>query len=284
MPQVAKNLLIVEDDQEWCDIYARAATREGFEVIKVAQDLQQAEAFIDRMQFAVAFIDIGLNVADDQNVDGIRVMGKIRDSGDHTSIIVVTGRSGRDVLEITRDTLKKYNALDIVGKALIEPRRIRELLRDGLAQFKEDGAAEDVTAEDVLRGSTPRQFWDAEMLKAMDARSGVQGLHSFLGALLDEFMPLVASDGSEPVTLDGANGHAHGIYWSRAAGQAIAMLYGRHSAADKIEEAKSSGLLLGRYHVAALLKRLTAHGLTGAVFALDDMPRESFGDSARDDT
>ena len=284
MPQIAKNLLIVEDDQEWCDIYARAATREGFDVIEVAQDLRHAEAFIDRMQFAVAFVDIGLNVADDQNVDGIRVMGKIRDSGDHTSIIVVTGRTGRDVLEITRDTLKKYNALDIVGKALIEPRRIRELLREGLAQFKEESAAEGLTAEDVLRGGTPRQYWDAQMLKVTDARNGVQGLHDFLGGLLDEFMPLVASDGSDPVALDGTNGRAHGTYWSRGTGQAVAVLFGRHSAADEIEEAKSSGVLLGRYRVDALLKRSTAHGLTGGVFALDDMPRESFGDSASDGT
>jgi CheY-like chemotaxis protein len=277
MPQVARNLLVVEDDQEWCESYVRAARKEGFDSIKIAQDLQQAVIFIDQMQFAVAFIDIGLNVTDDQNVDGIRVMRKIRDSGDQTSIIVVTGRSGRDVLPITRDALREYNAFDIVGKADIEPHQIRDLLLDGLDKFKEENAAEGVTAEDVLRGDTPRQYWDSEMLKATEARNGVRGLHSFLGVLLDEFLPLVPSNGSESVTLDSTNGLAHGIYWSRATGQAVAVFYGRHSAvADQIAEAKSSGLLLGRYHVDEQLKRSSANGLTGAVFALSDVPRESF--------
>ena len=277
MPQVAKNLLVVEDDQEWCENYVRAAKREGFDSIKIAQNLRQAEAFIDQMQFAVAFIDIGLNVTDDRNVDGIRVMGKIRDSGDQTSIIVVTGRSGRDVLPITRNALKEYNAFDIVGKADIEPQQIRELLRAGLEKFREENAAEGVIVEDVLRGGTPRLYWDSQMLKATDVRNGVRGLHSFLAALLDEFLPLVASNGSEPVTLDSTTGLAHGIYWSRATGRAVAVFYGRRSAADEVDKAKSSGLLLGRYHVDKLLMRSSAHGLTGAVFALEDVARESFG-------
>jgi hypothetical protein len=128
----------------------------------------------------------------------------------------------------------------------------------------------------VLRGGTPRQYWDAQMLKATDARNGVQGLHSFLEALLEEFLPLVALNENEPVTLDSTNGLAHGIYWSRATGQAVAVFYGRHSVADQVAEAKSSGSLLGRYHVGELLRRSSAHGLTGAVFALNDVLRASF--------
>jgi ActR/RegA family two-component response regulator len=278
MPQVSKNLLVVEDDQEWCENYVRAAKTEGFDSIKIAQNLRQAEALIDQMQFAVAFIDIGLNITDDRNVDGIRVMGKIRDSGDQTSIIVVTGRSGRDVLPIARNVLKEYNALDIVGKADAKPQEIRDLLRVGLGEFIEKNAAEGVTAEDVLRGGTPRLHWDSQMLKATDVQNGVQGLRNFLATLLGEFLPLVASNESEPVTLDSTNGLAHGIYWSRATGRAVVVFYGRRSAAGGVvDEAKSSGLLLGRYHVDKLLTRSSAHGLTGAVFALQDTPRESFG-------
>ena len=136
-----------------------------------------------------------------------------------------------------------------------------------------------LTAKDVLRGDTPPQYWDSEMLKATEARNGVQGLHNFLEALLDEFLPLVPSNGSESVALDSTNGLAHGIYWSRATGHAVTVFYGRHSAvADQITEAKASGLLLGRYHVDDQLKRLIANGLTGTVFALSDVPRESFAD------
>jgi hypothetical protein len=278
MPPASNNLLVVEDEPYWCDIYLRAGKREKFDVVRIAQNLQQAEKFIWEMQFAVAFIDIGLNITDDQNVDGLRVMGEIRDRCDPTSIVVVTGRSGRDVLPITRDVIKKYDAIEIIGKTEIDPPQIRSLLREGLVAFIEGSAAQGVTAEDTLRGSVPRQYWDDQMLRAIDARNGVHGLHIFLEALLGEFLPLVASNPSEPVTLDRENALAHGLYWSRATGQAVAVFYGRRSAADQAKEAESSGLLLGRYHVDALLKRSSAHGLTGAVFALKVTPCGAFGD------
>jgi len=111
----ARNLLIVEDEPEWCEIYADVAKREGVNSVKIAEDLAQAAALVDEIQFAVAFIDIGLDVGDDRNIDGLRVMDKIRSVKDETSIIVVTGRSGTDVLSI-RDSIMRYNAHRIVGK------------------------------------------------------------------------------------------------------------------------------------------------------------------------
>jgi len=97
-----RNLLIVEDDGEWRDAYSRTAAKSGVFRVKVAEDLPSAKALIDEIQFAVAFIDIGLDVNDDQNVDGLLVMEKIRSIDEATSIVVVTGRSGRDVMPLPR--------------------------------------------------------------------------------------------------------------------------------------------------------------------------------------
>ncbi len=276
MSQTTRNLLVVEDDQEWCSIYFRAANQEDIGTIKIAQDLSQAEAFIDEMQFAVAFIDIGLNVVDDRNVDGIRVMEKIRGSADPTSIVVVTGRSGRDVLPITRDAIKKYGALDIIGKADIAPRDIRALLRDGVRAFSSEIAARGESAQDALRGAVPRTYWDDQMLRATAVRDGVQGLRGFLDGLLGDCLPLVTSTSTEAVSVDQSRGFVHGAYWSRASGRAIAVFYGGKSAADEIDAARSSGMLLNRYAVGQVLKRSTAHGLSGAIFALEGQPREAF--------
>ena len=80
--------------------------------VKVAEDLAEATALIDEMQFAVAFVDIGLDVANDRNIDGLRVMDKIRSAHDETSIVVVTGRSGQDVLPIAKDAVRRYGAHD----------------------------------------------------------------------------------------------------------------------------------------------------------------------------
>jgi ActR/RegA family two-component response regulator len=112
---IGDNLLIVEDDDDWSAIYRRAARSEGLTTVRVAKDLSQLDDALREMTFAVALVDIGLDVADDRNVDGLLALERVRKLGDDTSLIVVTGRSGRDVLPITRDALKKYEAFDAIG-------------------------------------------------------------------------------------------------------------------------------------------------------------------------
>jgi ActR/RegA family two-component response regulator len=276
MTITAKNLLIVEDNKEWCDGYLRTASREGFNSIKIAQDLSVARQFIDEMQFAVAFIDVALNVTDDRNVDGLRVMAKIRETGDPTSIVVVTGKIRQDVLSITQ-TIKKYGALDIIRKADIEPQDIRRLLGAGLEAYRQESAAEGLTPVDVLRGVTPAQHWEDQIVRGIPVRDGVAGLKKFLGQLLDEYLPMLPPWSNEPVSVDSETGLAHGAFWSRASGRAVALVFGHESVREESRRSDSSGLLLGRYSVGPLLKNSTAHGLTGAVFELRDSSREVYG-------
>lgn len=267
----------MEDDREWCDAYARAAAREGVNVVRVAKDLAEAETLVDEMKFAVAFVDIGLDIGEDQNIDGLRVMDKIRGTGDETSIVVVTGRSGRDVLPITRDAIMIYSVHDILGKTDIAPHDIRRLLRSGLEAFHERTSTA-ATASDALRGKLRRWEWDDQMLRAMNVRGGIQTLHEFLDGLLTEFLPVVATRTGESTSVDEATGVAHGNYWSRSVGRAIAICYAdMDRAAREIEAAKSYGVLLARYPVAAILKEYSGHGLCGGVFALRDVERNAFG-------
>ena len=41
------------------------------QTVRVATDLASAERLIDAAKFAVAFVDIGLDISDDGNVDGV---------------------------------------------------------------------------------------------------------------------------------------------------------------------------------------------------------------------
>jgi ActR/RegA family two-component response regulator len=272
----ARNLLIVEDNKEWRESYARAASREGFDSIRIAEDLAHAERFIDEMQFAVAFIDLALNGADDRNIDGIRVMEKIREAGDPTSIVVVTGRSGRDVLPITRDALKKYGAFDIVQKTDIEPQDIRRLLGTGLEAYRQESAIEDLTPVDALRGVMRALYWEDQILRGIRVRAGVAGLKKFLGQLLDQYLPMLPPRDNEPVSVDSGTALANGALWSRGSGQAVAIVFGHDSVPEESLRADSAGVLLGKYRVGSLLKGSTAYGLTGAVFELMDSSREMF--------
>lgn len=273
----AVNLLIVEDDPYWCDIYLDIATREGIGTVKVAKDLAEATALIDEMQFAVAFIDIGLDVADDRNIDGLRVMEKIRSAHDETSIVVVTGRSGRDVIPITKDAIMRYRAHDIVGKPEITPQHIEEVLRTGRAAFEENTSRTATRPQDVLRGNLESWDWEERMIKGTGVKDGVQGLYDFLGRLVSGFLPLVAGPDGGAVALDPATGVMHGSYWSRSVGAPVIICFGaEEQAKPQIAAAQSSHSLLGAYPVGAVLQKASAHGLSGAVFALDGARRESF--------
>lgn len=273
----ARNLLIVEDEPEWCDIYARAAAREGVRTVKAAKDLAQATKLIDEIQFAMAFIDIGLDVDDDRNIDGLRIMDKIRSVKDETSIVVITGRSGTDVLPITRDAIMRYHAHNILGKADVTPDDIEEALKTGLKAFEERISLSAVPAHAALKGNLESWQWEDQMMRGTDVQGGVMGLYEFLDGLVSKFLPLVPAKPGAPVTKDAATDVMHGTYWSRSIGAAIVICFAATAQAElEIGSAKSGRPLLGIYDVGAALNEFSAHGVTGAVFALGGVQRQSF--------
>jgi ActR/RegA family two-component response regulator len=172
------NVLVVEDEEDWIDNYRDHLGRHELGAVRVARTLEEALRGIEEMQFSVAFVDVGLDVDDDRNVDGLRVMEKIRRCGDETSVVVVTGRSGRDVLPIVRDAIKKYGALDTVSKSSVGPAEIVTLLKDGLEQFRRATGAR--RAEQILRGDVPGWQWDHEMLRRTRIKGGAGALDGAL--------------------------------------------------------------------------------------------------------
>ncbi len=279
-----RNLLIVEDNTEWCLAYARAAVREGGVTVRTAADLDAAQDLIDEMQFAVAFVDIGLNAGDDQNVDGLRVMAKIRAAGDNTSIVVVTGRSGRDVLPIAVDALKVYGAVEVAAKADIGPDRVGALLRKGLTEFERRTGDARAAAIESLRGAVDPWRWDDQILRATGVRGGIAGLHGFLEQLLAQFVPLVPRQTGRAADLDEPAGVVHGSYWSRAIGKPVVACF---ASADRgraeLGLARSTGMFLDRYEVDNVLAESTGHGLAGAVLGLKVSNRREFHQERSED-
>lgn len=275
--EATDNVLIVEDDDEWCAIYERAARRQGVRTVRVAKSLAQARPLLDAMTFAVAFVDIGLDVDDDRNIDGLRVMDRIRALGDRTSVIVITGRSGRDVLQITRDAIKRYDAFDTVGKVPIEPAEIADLLARGLATYQQTVTAERPDTHHVLRGELSGWDWDARVLDAIRIRGGVQTLYTFIDKLFTRFLPVVPRPDANHVIVDQATHIACGDYWSRAIGCAVAICFGDAGQMElALAEAQAERTLLARYEVGELLHQTSSAALRGAVFALPNEPRGKY--------
>jgi CheY-like chemotaxis protein len=271
-----RSLLIVEDSEEWRDIYARMAAREDFSMVKEATNLAEAVELIDQIRFSFAFIDIGLDTVDDHNVDGMRVLQRIRSLGDETSLIVVTGRSGRDVLPLTRDAIMKYHVQDIVGKNEVVPQDIREAIRRGVEAFTaavadqlERRCAQGLKVLHNLISNGPSQF---------DGTSQPGIPEGLARHLLAEWLPILPE--KQPSNLDKTSppGLTHAICWSRAIGQPIAIALASAADLDKaINTASSAGILLGGYPVGELLEQVSWNDRGGAVFALAGAHRDSFG-------
>jgi ActR/RegA family two-component response regulator len=275
--KVIDSVLIVEDEGDWCAIYERSAQRQGVSTIRVAKSLVEAELLLDAMSFAVAFVDIGLDARDDRNVDGLRVMERIRALGDETSIIVVTGRSGRDVLDITRDAIRKYGVFEIVGKVPIEPGDIDALLQRGLKEFRSAAINREPRVHEVLQGGLPGWSWDDQVLRATRIAGGVSTLYGFLDNLFAQFLPVVARKDGDHVQVDSATEVAYGEYWSRAMGKGILLCFGDEEHMKRVTEgAAPGGTILSRFHVDEVLDEREAGGVVGTVFALTDAPRQSF--------
>lgn len=274
-----ENVLIVEDEDEWSGAYERAVgALGGNHTVKTAKNLASAERLIDAVKFAVAFVDIGLDITDDRNVDGLLVMERIRATGDETSIIVVTGRSGQDVLSITRDAIKKYNAYDTVGKGSVAPADIRRLFEGGLKEYRKAAAAGRKSAHEALRGDAEAMAWDYRLMQASNFKGDASNFYEFLDTLLDDYLPIVPRGKDGRLDVDTSTGLVYGDYWSRAIAAAIAICFGAAEQFDQAIEVNSTdGRLFGKYKLGDALQELTDHGVKGAVFPLAEGRREDFG-------
>ena len=271
-----ERILIVEDEEEWCGIYMRAVhSYDPGRIVCVAHDLVGAEHLIEETRFAMAFVDIGLDVTDDRNVDGLRVMEKIRAMGDQTSIVVVTGRSGQDVLAVTRDAIKKYGAYDTVAKHSVTPSDIRMLLEEGLEGYRRQTAAElgPGAACRALRGDVAAYAWDDQVLRTTRLRGGVRTLYDFLDKLLDGYLPVVPSSGGAHVQIDHPAGLVHGVFWSRAVAAAILVCFGAEEDFDRAihPDGADSGWL-AKYMTGDQVNKLSRQGVKGAVLLLRERP------------
>jgi ActR/RegA family two-component response regulator len=274
-----ENVLIVEDEEEWRGIYERAVQEQGSgPTVKMASDRASAERLIEAAKFAVAFVDVSLDPDDAQNTDGLQVMKKIRATGDETSIVVVTGRSGQDVLKITRDAIKEYDAFDTLGKSAIEPTKITELLEDGLKAYRQASATGRQAAAAALRGPAEAMRWDDRVMRATHFNGDAGKFYDFLNALFGAYLPLVPRRGAAEVSVDSSTGLVHGDYWSRAIAAPIVILFGP---AEQFEQAVAAGQvdggLLGKYQVGDPVEKRASHAVMGAVFPLVGGGREEFG-------
>jgi CheY-like chemotaxis protein len=273
------NILIVEDEGEWREIYKLAVEDHHAPNLTVmtAESLRAAERLIDAAKFAVAFVDISLDASDGGNTDGLKVMRKIREKGDETSIIVVTGRGGQDALSIARDALRKYGAYDTVAKMTIDSDQLGKLLAGGLQEYRKTAATSRTAVRDALCGATMAMSWEDQVTRVIGFRGDLRRFQSFLNELMDGQLPIVTRDDGRPVTIDAELGLVYGDYWSRGAATGAVLCFGaREQFGKALGGFRLAGMFLDRYQVGEPVNDVDHYGIRGAVFPLKVSRREDF--------
>jgi ActR/RegA family two-component response regulator len=269
------NALLVEDDPSWSEVYQRAIRRVGIEGVWTAANYDEAASKIADVRFAVALVDIGLGGHDERNADGLRVLEKIRATGDRTSIIVITGRSSDDAVEITRDALKKFTAYEILRKRTLEPAELRALVEGGLREFELRSGEDKDPLYEALRGDMDQPIWEDMLLRKAVTGGGVSELYRLINELFTPFVPLLPGD---PAGVRIENDDlACGVFWSRGIGAAVVACFGPpDSVRSAVAEANVGGLLLGRYAVGELAGEYSSHAADGVIYQVEGHPRSVF--------
>jgi hypothetical protein len=202
-------------------------------------------------------------------------MEKIRAVGDRTSIIVVTGRSGRDVVPIIRDSIKRFKAFDTIAKDTLVPAALRGLIAGGFDEYKRALGEDKKLLYAALRGDTDPLIWDDTILRGSPVSGGAAELYRLVEGLLGRFVPLVPGDPDGVHLLDDV---ACGAFWSRGSGGPVVTCFGAGKRVDAAEETTAdSGLLLGRYPVEEIVGRYSTPSARGIVYRLADKHRSDFG-------
>lgn len=107
-------VLIVDDDEDWCEELTEILQREGFQVDS-APTIAKALELLDDAIYHLLVVDIRMNEADQTNEDGINLLKELDSRGlnEATKVIMLSAYGTK---ERTRTAFKKYQVADFLFK------------------------------------------------------------------------------------------------------------------------------------------------------------------------
>lgn len=140
MPQIA-DVLIVEDDPDWLEIYSAKLVSEEYKIIK-ARTVRQASKLLAQQEFAVVATDLKLLGAD---TGGFDILEMVREGSSDAQVIIFTGVGGKqDAFEAMHrgayDYVTKpldYDHVKRVIKSAIDAREQKLSYRRNLPRSRE---------------------------------------------------------------------------------------------------------------------------------------------------
>lgn len=289
------NVLAVDDNVDWRDLYQEALTEKGY-IVQTAGDVASALALLDRQFFHVAIVDIRLDETSDEDFQGLRVLQRIWEMDEGSVALVLSGHTSSDLL----GHLRSYEVFDFVNKGVTNPAELARQYK--AAEFIQGTLDKGITSlQDVLRRTeqavgrarreaTKRRWLQSpfHFFKGLASRdiqltlkgAGMVELRPFVGLLCRPLYPWLQSQIPAMVVHDEV-GNAlaiEGFAWSRLLGQPVVVRFGRRECLEAAQDFLPLGASFPGATVGASLYAHESPHFVGVVHALESV---SFDDQFR---
>lgn len=104
-------ILIVDDRSDWRSLIQEILDDEGYNLV-FASNFQEAIAAIDKSNFDAAIVDVRLDDDDRYNVDGLKLLRKIKTKMPSTGVMILTGYAG----SVNQEIILQYEADEFYEK------------------------------------------------------------------------------------------------------------------------------------------------------------------------
>jgi ActR/RegA family two-component response regulator len=264
--------LIVEDTPEYQELYRRAVERQGGDAY-IVSCLDDAIAAIKRRLYPVAIIDVRLSEDDETNIDGLKVLEFMREFGDRTNAILITGYGS---FQIAREAFRQYEVFEGLEKGVALD-VIEATIRRAYQSFAEPQQDVGASYSNTLKGREHALWeWENRALKVASSTGGMDGLYRFFDGLLRDFVPLIPNANEAGCLIYDQKKLACGRFWSRGCGAAVLISFGNRDEVRRLESEISPTFLTEGLHyessveLGAVLKKFSSHGIYGLVRKLVD--------------
>lgn len=128
---VQGTVLVVEDEDNWVEIYQDILTAEGFSV-RVARDFGRALGELRRGFFRAVILDLCLGSRDGSNLYGVQLLESISDAG--IPVLIVTGYA---TPRLVKEIYRQYGVFSINEKRTFDSSEFRKLIREAVETGRE---------------------------------------------------------------------------------------------------------------------------------------------------